>query len=111
MSNKKKISLAINKQTIVRVVAGVRRRLQRLPESVLIHHNKAVELFILALFAAGSIYVTVSLLYLKQDSQTVVPQRTELAASAIDELELWLEDRQTAHENPPSFPSRVLQFQ
>ncbi len=32
----------------------------------------------------------------------------DLATSTIDELEVWIEDRQTAYENPPVFPARVF---
>ncbi|MEX1112139.1 MAG: hypothetical protein WEC84_01640 [Candidatus Andersenbacteria bacterium] len=108
---KQRRSFRLNKQTLVWLGSYIKRTVKRLPEQLLLQHNRWVEGSILAVFIVASLWIIFSFLFLVPGEEITGPRKTELSIPAINELELWLEDRQTAYERTPSFPSRVINVQ
>lgn len=69
-----------------------------------------LELTILLVVAIVGGYLAASFLFFQNGdtTQTTESRQQRLTASVIDELELWIEERHTAYQNPPAVPAQVF---
>src|SRR5688500_2529502 len=77
-----------------------------LPSRILVKHARAIEMIILLMGFALGFYAIVTLLFVEPYVPTTITADTTptLDADALDQLELWMEERQTATENPLVIP-------
>ena len=101
-------SLHMNKAQVFRWVLSVRRGIQGLPRWLLILHGHALDfitvLVVLALSAAMFIHLT---FFDPPAIGAIQDTETELETTGIDELELWIEERGSAAEDPVDIPPGI----
>lgn len=91
----------LNKQTMLQLrssVAGVWRRLPRL---LLIDRVRWMHAFLLIGWAVAMIYLVIRVVWLVDTSTAEIDRQPMLQVEVIDELEVWLEERQTEREQDP----------
>lgn len=76
--------------------------LRLFPSRMLVRHARALEMIILLVGFAIGFYAIVTLLFVEPYVPNVVEtdHTPKLDTDAVDTLELWMEERETATENP-----------
>lgn len=93
-------NIHLNKDLWLRAVGGSRRLVARIPYIVLIERFMMVRFILLAVVGMVALMAVISLLYLWGEGAETMSEggAAQLNVDTIDQLELWLEERQTERE-------------
>ncbi len=93
-------TIHLNQQSAQNLSFMIRRAIYRLPYILLIRRFTFVRLGLLVILGLIALYIVVTLLYIDGSSDDIntVERPLVLQIETIDELELWVEERQTERE-------------
>jgi len=100
--------MRFNKQSFGDLSSHLSRLVAQASYVVLIERFMVVRSFLLVILLLVSLWAVVALLYLDSsgNSHEGAPRSVDLNTSVIDELEVWLESRQSELESPVMTGSR-----
>lgn len=107
--SKKKIK-RVGKSNLLYQAKHAKATLSLVGQNLILRKFVYIEFFMLVIVALVGGFLVISFLFFEAADpvQTAEPQQQRLTASTIDELELWIEERHTAYQNPPVIPPQVF---
>jgi hypothetical protein len=104
---------SLNKDSLLLLLNRLQRQVRFWPRLFLLQHNRIVHLVILLSGAVVIIWILFVLLFTEPKVTSLSPSSPlpshSLSTQTIDELELWIEERESERENELVVPAHVLE--